>query len=180
MKVCLCCNLPIEGDETYHRGCLRNLFGQTVVPEIPFSLADFPERLRQFADKMSISGAQIKALVRLDQRGHAIEFARERSTHILKPEPSEYPRLPENENLCMAMAARLGMEVPPHGLFPMADGRLCYIIRRFDRTDGQKLHKEDFAQLLEKPSDAVNFLLSGSIAIAAFYRGPLSGASSNR
>lgn len=49
----------------------------------------------------------------------------------------------------MSMAAALGMPVPPHGLFPMSDGRLCYVIKRFDRTDeGGKIGKEMMFQLL--------------------------------
>ena len=84
-----------------------------------------------------------------------IEVTPEHGTHILKPEPNEYPEVPQNENACMAMAQELGMDVPPHGLFPMADGKLAYVVKRFDRLpDGSKIHKEDMAQLLALPTDS--------------------------
>jgi serine/threonine-protein kinase HipA len=98
---------------------------------------------------MSISGVQAKALVRLNKDASEIEFAPTGSTHVLKPEPNEYPGLPAMENVCMAMAAALGMDVPPHGLFPMSDDRVCYIVKRFDRAaDGGKIQSESMFQLL--------------------------------
>jgi serine/threonine-protein kinase HipA len=68
---------------------------------------------------------------------------------ILKPQTERFPSLPQNENLCMTIAERMGINVPPHGLFELRDGSPAYIVRRFDRTaDGQKLRCEDFLQIL--------------------------------
>ncbi|MFV2045428.1 MAG: HipA domain-containing protein [Anaerolineales bacterium] len=98
---------------------------------------------------MSISGAQIKLSVRVNLRTWMLETAAEGGTHILKPEPNQFPELPQNENLCMAIADELRMTVPPHGLFSMADGNLAYLIKRFDRLDdGTKLQKETMFQIL--------------------------------
>jgi serine/threonine-protein kinase HipA len=146
---CLCCQRPIEEEGRYHAKCLKALWGKPIVPKIPFALADLPSKVTSAEDHMSISGVQVKALVRLSRDGSEIETAPTGSTHILKPEPNEYPSLPQLENACMSMAAALGLAVPPHGLFPMSDGRLCYIIKRFDRTeDGGKIQKETMFQLL--------------------------------
>jgi len=117
-------------------------------------VADLPAKVSQATGKMSISGVQIKASIRLSEDGKMFEIVSEGGTHILKPAPTEYPELPENENLVMNMAHELKMNVPPHGLFRMADGKLCYIIKRFDRLPGgKKIHKEDMAQLLMLPAD---------------------------
>ncbi len=145
---CLCCQLPVDEGGRHHAKCLRALWGKAAAPKIPFAPADLPAKVTAAADHMSISGVQAKALVRLSNTSE-IEVAPTGSTHILKPEPNEYPGLPAMENACMSMAASLGMSVPPHGLFPMSDGRLCYIIKRFDRTrDGGKIQKETMFQLL--------------------------------
>ncbi len=40
--------------------------------------------------------------------------------------------------------------VPPHCLLTLKDGTLAYIVRRFDRHGGKKIHQEDFYQILEK------------------------------
>lgn len=147
--------IRIRTAEAYHNKCLKDLFGVSYAPEITFSVADLPARVSQAAGKMSISGVQIKASVKLNPGNKQLEIAAEGGTHILKPEPTEYPELPQNENLVMNMAHELKMKVPPHGLFKMADGKFCYIIKRFDRIPGgAKVHKEDMAQLLLLSTDA--------------------------
>lgn len=146
---CLCCEQPLEEEGRYHPKCLKALWGKPIVPKIGFAAKDLPEKVTTSADHMSISGVQAKALVRLNKNSSELEFAPTGSTHILKPEPNEYPGLPAMENVGMIMAETLGMNVPPHGLFPMADGRLCYIVKRFDRTeDGGKIQSETMYQLL--------------------------------
>ena len=152
---CFCCHRETNSNEAYHNKCLRDLFGVSYAPTITFGVADLPSRVSQAAGKMSISGVQIKASVKLNPANKQLEIAAEGGTHILKPEPAEYPELPQNENLVMNMAHELKMKVPAHGLFKMADGKFCYIIKRFDRIPGgSKVHKEDMAQLLELPTDA--------------------------
>jgi len=152
---CLSCHKETNSSETYHSKCLRGLFGVGYAPKITFGIADLPSEVSLTAGKMSISGVQIKASVKLNPADKQLEIAGEGGTHILKPEPTEYPELPQNENLVMNMANELKMKVPAHGLFKMADDKFCYIIKRFDRSfDGHKIHKEDMAQLLELPTEA--------------------------
>jgi len=155
LNKCLCCYKDIEGPGKYHPGCLKKLFGISWIPQIPVNSRDFPLEVRKKAGKMSISGVQIKASVRLDINNKSLSIVDEGGTHILKPEPGEYPELPQNENLCMNIAESLDIEVPPHGLFPMADGKLCYIVKRFDRiSKSGKIHIEDMAQILGLPPDS--------------------------
>ncbi|MBI4385998.1 MAG: HipA domain-containing protein [Elusimicrobia bacterium] len=146
---CLCCEQPFEEEGRRHPKCLKALWGKATAPKIAFVAKDLPEKVTTSKDHMSISGVQAKALVRLNKDSGELEFAPTGSTHILKPEPNEYPDLPAMENVCMVMAETIGMDVPPHGLFPLADGRLCYVIKRFDRTeDGGKIQSETMYQLL--------------------------------
>lgn len=146
---CLCCEQRIDEEGRCHAKCLRALWDKAIAPKIPFAAKDLPEKVTTSKDHMSISGVQAKALVRLNKDSSELEFAPTGSTHILKPEPNEYPDLPAMENVCMVMAESIGMNVPPHGLFPLADGRLCYVIKRFDRTeDGGKIQNETMFQIL--------------------------------
>lgn len=145
---CLCCQKPVETTERYHPRCLNRLFGTTRQPEIPFGVADLPGIVTKAEGRMSISGVQAKVSVRLDKASGKIESVVTGGTHILKPESDRFPQIPMNENLCMNMAEELGMRVPPHGLFAMSDGKLCYIIKRFDRTDdGSKIPNETTFQI---------------------------------
>lgn len=147
---CLSCEQAIDGTgRVYHSACARHLFGASTIPRVVFSYADLPVEARKLVGKMSISGVQPKLPVAI-RRG-MLEVTASGGTHILKPTPEAFPFLSENENMCMAMALAMGNATPPHGLVRMTDNRLAYLIRRFDRSKGgQKIHVEDFAQLLEK------------------------------
>lgn len=151
MNRCLSCQEDTDSSDRYHLKCLKLIFDKTWLPGIDFTVSDLPEAVSRTIDKMSISGAQMKASVQLNLQTRKLEIVGEGGTHILKPEPAEFPELPQNENLCMNLAEALGMEAAPHGLFSMADKKLCYVVRRFDRLpDGKKVHEEDMAQLLGK------------------------------
>lgn len=128
---------------------LKGLFGRAQMPAAAFGLADFPSLAAQH-NGMSISGAQIKLSAKLNTQTWSLEVVSAGGTHILKPEPERFPELPQNEELCMNIAEEMGLPVPPHGLFEMSDGKVCYIIKRFDRLDdGTKLQKETMYQLLQ-------------------------------
>lgn len=155
MNICLCCQKKIENGALYHRSCIKKIFGKEKTPVINFKTSEIVPEISKNIGKMSISGVQIKASVALNKKNNSIEIVQTGGTHILKPEPGEYPELPQNENLCMNMAKISGMEVPPHGLFYLADRKLCYIVKRFDRDNiGNRIHIEDLAQLMGLPSDS--------------------------
>lgn len=147
---CLSCEKAVDAaGNLVHPACLRRLFGSPSIPRVDFAYADIPAEARKLIGKMSISGVQPKLSVAV-KRG-VLEVTASGGTHILKPTPEVFPSLSENENLCMTLAREMGSETPPHGLVKMTDNRLAYIVRRFDRDKGgQKIHVEDFAQLLEK------------------------------
>jgi serine/threonine-protein kinase HipA len=69
----------------------------------------------------------------------------------LKPQTEQYKQLPENEDLTMRLAEVAKIKTVPHSLIRFADGELCYITKRIDRTkNGEKLPIEDFCQLTER------------------------------
>lgn len=150
---CLSCELKMEAksDAAMHPRCARKLFGSIFVPKINFAYADIQQEAQKLIGKMSISGVQPKLSVAVNKRSGALEVAPSGGTHILKPSPESFPFLSENENLCMNLAREMTIETPPHGLVKMNDGRLTYVVRRFDRgAKNEKIHVEDFSQLLGK------------------------------
>jgi serine/threonine-protein kinase HipA len=109
--------------------------------------------------RFSLAGIQMKFSVVRTSHGYAVPPAGIGGTHILKlPEPGK-PGLPENEAAIMTFAAQCGIPTPPVELvnlnsiealperFRSLEG-LGYVIKRFDRKDGERLHMEDFAQIL--------------------------------
>jgi len=149
MANCLCCQKPLAREGRYHPRCLNKMFGTTRLPTIPFSVTDMPSLVEEAQGHISISGVQMKVSVRLNREKNELKSVSTGGTHILKPEPDRFPQIPPNENLCMNMAEEMGIRVPPHGLFAMADGKLCYVVKRFDRADdGTKIPNETMFQIL--------------------------------
>lgn len=146
-KHCDICGQDLDGDGRYHSACLRRLFGVPSLPDVELTHHDVLRRAQEMAGRMSISGVQPK--LSMSRQGSRLVPVTARGQFILKPQTERFSMLPENENLCMVIAGRMEIEVPPHGLFDLQDGSPAYIVRRFDRThDGGKLRCEDFVQIL--------------------------------
>jgi serine/threonine-protein kinase HipA len=98
---------------------------------------------------MSIQGVQPKLSARLNVAVGTFDIVDSEGEYILKPQ-SDFPQVPENEDLTMRLAASVGVEIPLHGLLCSQDDSLTYFIKRFDRTGHGKIAVEDFAQLSGK------------------------------
>ena len=154
---CLFCYKPLkEGEIDYHKACARKIFESTTVPVLPYTRANIKELAREIITaSTTVTGVQ--ANLSLDiSRGHAGEPQRFTivglwGRFILKPQTDRFANLPENEDLTMHMAEAAGIKTVPHSLIRFADGELCYLTRRVDRTKkGAKIAMEDMCQLSER------------------------------
>jgi len=144
---CDICKKEHDGKERYHSACLRHLFETPSLPVVELTHQDVLLKAQEMAGRMSISGIQPK--LSMSREGSRLIPVAKGGQFILKPQTERFPQLPQNENLCMIIAGRLEIEVPPHGLFDLQDGSPAYVVRRFDRTKGGgKLRCEDFVQIL--------------------------------
>lgn len=152
MTACRICLQPTDDDPPYHPACLESLFGSPILPRLEFSLPSLMRLATDMAGKMSISGMQEKVSLKLSDDPSRLEVAPSGGRYILKPEPTRFAFLPQNEHLTMSLARLVGIEVPPFGLFELTDGAVGYLVKRFDRGDGErKFLMEDFCQLAGKP-----------------------------
>ncbi len=141
---------PLEpGEATYSRRGLQRLSRALVhLEDLPYTAEEQRHEAAQRATKISIQGVQPKLSAALRAKAQRFEIVDRRGDYILEPPHVQFPCLPENEDLTMRLAARLGIEVPVHGLVRARDGSWTYFIRRFDRlARGRKVAVEDFAQL---------------------------------
>jgi len=69
---------------------------------------------------------------------------------FLKPPTTQYPQLPEVEDLTMHLAQLAKIKTVPHCLIRLKSGNLAYITKRTDRTNKGKLAMEDMCQLTER------------------------------
>lgn len=110
--------------------------------------------------RFSLAGVQLKfSAIAGPAGGLTIPASGMGGDWIVKLPSREYRGVPENEFSMMSLASMLGMDVPHvdlidiDGIRGLPDGtdrfgRKAFIIRRFDRrSDGEKIHIEDFAQV---------------------------------
>ncbi len=134
-----------------HKKCRRLLFGNSSVSiELPYSREHVVEEVRRKALRMSLSGAQPKASVRIIDK--ALEVVGLSGDYILKPSTDLHPEISENEHFAMNAVKAFGLPIPPLCLVLFKDGERALLLRRFDRFKKEKLHVEDLASVLEKPA----------------------------
>jgi serine/threonine-protein kinase HipA len=108
--------------------------------------------------RLSLAGAQPKLPLVLEPTRAAIPLdAATPTTHILKPEPTAYPGLVDNEAFCMQLAARAGLTTATVWKAQTRSGLPYLVVERYDRdltTEPiRRLHQEDVCQALGIPSD---------------------------
>ncbi|MFH1868475.1 MAG: HipA domain-containing protein [Candidatus Omnitrophota bacterium] len=150
MNHCFLCGKDTKGENNYHGPCLKGLFGVNYCPKIDFALNEVSAKAQEMAGKLSMSGVQAKLSMKLNQTSKKLEITADNGEYILKPRTDTFPNIPQNENLCMNIASSLEIAVPSHSLIRLKDNSLAYIVKRFDRVKGKKLHQEDFSQILEE------------------------------
>ena len=145
-----------DGEVDYHPGCARKIFESTVVPVLPYTRDNIKELAREIVTgSTTVTGVQAKLSLDI-ARGDKDEPQRFTivglwGCFILKPQTNRFVNLPENEDLTMHLAEIAGIKTVPHSLIRFADGELCYITRRVDRTKkGVKIAMEDMCQLSER------------------------------
>lgn len=110
----------------------------------------------------SLAGVQLKFSALRSGRGLTVPVSGQGGDWIVKLPDLRYPQVPANEYATMRWAAASGIDTPEIELIPLSqvsglparsvprDETHAFAIRRFDRpAPGQRLHMEDFAQILD-------------------------------
>lgn len=157
MERCLYCYLPLSDYETdFHASCSKVIFGQSLPPVLPYTETQMKDLATQVVkSQMTVTGVQPKLSLDL-VTGNTEDIAKRFTIvglwgdYILKPPSSDYPQLPEVEDLTMHLASIAGIKVVPHSLIRLQSGSLAYITKRIDRVKKKKVHMEDMCQLTER------------------------------
>ncbi|MGO1245034.1 MAG: HipA domain-containing protein [Sphingobacterium sp.] len=151
MANCLFCyKLVEEGD--YHPNCSKKFFGTSTIPILELD----QEKLNKLAqitvnERLALTGVQPKISLSLNgEKGNRrLTLVGLWGDYILKPQSSDYPFMPEVEDLTMHLAKLFKFETAEHTLIKTSTGELAYLTKRFDRNNGKKIHVEDLCQLSE-------------------------------
>ena len=157
MAKCLYCYKELnEGEKDFHKSCSKKMFGTQSVPELPYTRENLTDLAKQvIRSQTTLTGVQAKLSLDINKGGRnetdRFTIVGLWGRYILKPQTDRFAHLPELEDLTMHLAELAKMQVVPHSLIRFADGELCYITRRIDRTaTGDKLPMEDMCQLTER------------------------------
>ena len=132
------------------------MFGTQSVPELPYTRENLTDLAKQvIRSQTTLTGVQAKLSLDINKGGRnetdRFTIVGLWGRYILKPQTDRFAHLPELEDLTMHLAELAKLQVVPHSLIRFADGELCYITRRIDRTaTGDKLPMEDMCQLTER------------------------------
>ncbi len=150
---CLICYKPlIKAEIDFHPKCLKKEFGLKQIPAIDIDEKELKKHAREVIEaNIAITGVQPKLSLWLEEKNKSLRFTivDHKSNFIIKPPSEVYPSLPENEDLCMHLAAELDIKTAKHSLIRLPSNRLAYITKRFDRVKNGKLASEDLCQLTE-------------------------------
>ena len=155
----VCPSILQEGYDTYSPIARRTLFDGHAVSHI-FSEAspdtgtvEANEAVKSVG-RISLSGAQPKFSIVVDDDKLRYIREGEQGTFILKPRPTAYQIINKdfcvaNEHVTMQIASQVyGIETAANALCFFDDGTPAYITRRFDVHSKGKYKQEDFAALL--------------------------------
>ncbi len=150
---CLLCYKPLsKSEKDYHTKCVISTFGLKEIPSIDFD----ESKLKAYAKELlgahnAITGVQPKLSIWLEEKKKSVRFTvmDGKCNYIIKPQSEVFKALPENEDLCMHLAAEFGIQTAVHGLIRLPSNSLAYITQRFERNGELKLACEDLCQLSE-------------------------------
>jgi len=113
------------------------------------------------ANKFSLAGVQMKFSMKEMDGRYQISRSGELGDWIIKTPSIKHKNVPLNEYTSMVLAQLADINIPDVKLIELAkldnlppinlpEEKYAFAIRRFDRADTQRIHMEDFAQVLIK------------------------------
>ena len=114
-------------------------------------------------NKFSLAGIQMKFSMKEKDGRYTLSKHDVLGDWIIKTPSTKHKNLPLNEYTAMSLAAMAGIDIPEIKLvgldkldnlpqINLPDEKQAFAIKRFDRSDNERIHMEDFAQTLVKYS----------------------------
>ncbi len=112
-------------------------------------------------NKFSLAGIQMKFSMKEQDGRYNLTKGDALGDWIIKTPSTKHKDVPANEFTVMTLASLAGIDIPEIKLVELdkldnlpqinlPDEKLAFAIKRFDRHDNQRVHMEDFAQVLVK------------------------------
>lgn len=147
---CPSCMRPAQPGTT-HSKCAVEMWNTTRKISVELDPASPLNSFARVIYGGSISGAQKKGMFRLDKSKGLLTPTPSGAQYILKP-TGDYPELPQNEHVTMAIAKELEFDVPSFSIFNIEKIGVIFATKRFDRENDTPLMMEDMGQVINVPS----------------------------
>ncbi len=120
------------------------------------------------SNNFSLAGIQMKFSMKEKDGRYNLTKGSELGDWIIKTPSTKHPFVPLNEFTAMSLAAMVGVDIPEIKLVELGaidnlpsinlpNEEIAFAIKRFDRDGKQRIHAEDFAQVLvQYPRDKYN------------------------
>lgn len=150
---CLKCFRESKAD--YHSKCLKGFFGVGKEPVVPIMCNDFKQKMYRYISKASMSGMQTKVGANIIEGMIIPQSVNGR--FILKPPIPEHDLSAVYEHLSMIITKNVigKAKVADSAILKLADSKLAYITKRFDRVfkigedkPVKNIHFEDLSQII--------------------------------
>ena len=113
------------------------------------------------ANRFSLAGVQMKLSMKEKEGRYDLSKGDVLGDWIVKTPSTKHKNVPLNEYTAMSLAAMAGIDIPEIKLVELnkldnlppinlPDEKLAFAIKRFDRQGNERIHMEDFAQILVK------------------------------
>ncbi len=111
--------------------------------------------------KFSLAGVQMKFSMKEKEGRYNLSTGDALGDWIIKTPSTQHKNVPLNEYTAMTLASLVGIDIPEIKLVELdkldnlppinlPDEQQAFAIRRFDRNENERIHMEDFAQVLVK------------------------------
>lgn len=113
------------------------------------------------ANHFSLAGVQMKFSMKAHGQRFTLSGGESFGDWIIKTPSTKHPFVPQNEYTAMSLAKLAGVDIPEIRLIDLnqldhlpkinlPNENQAFAIKRFDRSDHQRIHMEDFAQIFVK------------------------------
>ncbi len=130
---------------------MRRVFAVEYFPALQLDSDELPvSPAKPTDDWFSVSQLQPLLQVTFNRKEKFLEKKGRKPDYTLRMPLDFLPTLTSNQNLCMTIASRLGVLIPPHCLIPLETNGYACISQRFDRVDEEKLTRKSFDRILDR------------------------------
>ncbi len=152
-KCLYCYESLLENEIDFHKKCSKSFFGTDKAPIVSFGNDELNKIAQNLVNRRQVvTGVQPKLSLSIEplaNKQSRLTIVGVMGKYILKPQTQQFEEVPQNESLIMKIAQEMGIKTAQNTLIRLVNGELAYLTKRFDRSEKDKIHVQDFCQITD-------------------------------